>query len=89
MAVTAADDGEGDGKKQSALLRGLTWLKTKIDSMAIANVGRDYIGQPELPWSVELRTAVSELQLEPVLPEDLRPLQPLPFPIRQRRQQTD
>ena len=72
MTVTAADDGEGDGKKQPALLRGLTWLKTKIDSMAIANVDRDYIGQPELPWAVELRTVANQTTLK--MREDLWPM---------------
>ena len=72
MTVTAADDGDGDGKKQPALLRGLTWLKTKIDSMAIANVDRDYIGQPELPWAVELRTVANQTTLK--MREDLWPM---------------
>lgn len=64
MAVTATNDGEEGGKKQPALLRGLTWLKTKIDSMAIASVDRNYIGQPELPWAVELRTDANQTTLK-------------------------
>lgn len=72
MAVTAADDGEDGDKKQPALLRGLTWLKTKIDSMAIASVDRNYIGQPELPWAVELRTEANQTTLK--MREDLWPM---------------
>ena len=36
------------------------WVKTLIDSMAVATVDRSYIEQPQKPWSVELRTEAGE-----------------------------
>ena len=54
-----AGDGENE-KKQPAVLKGLMWVKTLIDSMAVATVDRSYIEQPKKPWSVELRTEAGE-----------------------------
>ena len=60
MSMTAyAGDGENE-KKQPAVVKGLMWVKTLIDSMAVATVDRSYIEQPKKPWSVELRTEAGE-----------------------------
>lgn len=47
-------------KGKPVLLQPLYWVKTLIDSSAVANVDRSYIEQPKLPWSVELRTEFSQ-----------------------------
>ena len=57
VAVAQTEDGK---KNQNFVVKGLMWVKTLIDSMAVANVDRNYIEQPKLPWSVELRTEVSQ-----------------------------
>ena len=57
LTVLAED---GKAQKEFFLLRGLKWVKTLIDSSAVAKVDRDYIGQPKRPWSVELRSDANQ-----------------------------
>ena len=52
----AADSAKG----KPALLQPLYWVKTLIDSSAIATVDRDYIGQPKRAWSIEARTSLNQ-----------------------------
>jgi len=52
--------GGGEGKSRPLLLKGLYWLKTFIDSSAVAGKDRSYIEQPKQCWSVELRTEATE-----------------------------
>jgi len=47
-------------KGKPVLLQPLYWVKTLIDSSAVAAVDRNYIEQPKLPWSVEFRTEFSQ-----------------------------
>ncbi|MBR2205229.1 MAG: DUF4421 family protein [Prevotella sp.] len=47
-------------KGKPVLLQPFYWVKTLIDSSAVATVDRSYIEQPKLPWSVELRTEFSQ-----------------------------
>lgn len=59
MPMTAyADDGENE-KKQPFVVKGVMWVKTLIDSMAVATIDRSYIEQPKKPWAIELRTETS------------------------------
>lgn len=54
-----------DGAKgKPALLQPLYWVKTLIDSSAVATIDRDYIEQPTRAWSVELRNEFSENTLK-------------------------
>jgi len=56
---------EGETKKNSNfVVKGLMWVKTLIDSMAVANVDRSYIEQPKKPWAVEARSSVSHSTLK-------------------------
>ena len=48
--------GDGEGKQRPWLLKGLYWVKTLIDSSAVAGKDRSYIEQPKKPWAVELRS---------------------------------
>lgn len=57
-------EGEEPKKDQNFVTKGLMWVKTLIDSMAVANVDRSYIEQPKLPWAVELRTVASQSTLK-------------------------
>ena len=56
--------GDSEGKQRPLLLRGLYWLKTLIDSSAVAGKDRSYIEQPERPWAVELRTEATQSSLK-------------------------
>ena len=58
-----AGDGDKAEKKQSFIEKGLMFVKTTIDSMAVAKVDRSYIEQPKKPWAVELRTEFNECLL--------------------------
>ena len=58
-----AGDGES-GKKQPFIVKGVMWVKTLIDSMAVATVDRSYIEQPKKPWAIEVRTDASENSLK-------------------------
>ena len=56
MPMTAyADEGENE-KKEFFVVKGVKWVKTLIDSMAMARVDRSYIEQPKKPWAVEVRS---------------------------------
>lgn len=58
--VAYAGDGAKGEKKESFVKKGLMWVKTTIDTMAVAKVDRSYIEQPKRPWSIELRNEFSE-----------------------------
>ena len=57
---------QGEEKKtnQNFVVKGLMWVKTLIDSMAVANIDRSYIEQPKKPWAVEARSSISHSSLE-------------------------
>ena len=46
-------------KGKPALLQPLYWVKTLIDSSAVATVDRNYIEQPKKPWAVEARSTIN------------------------------
>ena len=46
-------------KGKPTLLQPLYWVKTLIDSSAVATVDRNYIEQPKKPWAVEARSTVN------------------------------
>lgn len=50
-------------KGKPALLQPLYWVKTLIDSSAVATVDRSYIEQPKKPWAVEVRSSISHSTL--------------------------
>lgn len=52
--------GDGEGKQHPWLLKGLYWVKTLIDSSAVAGKDRSYIEQPKKPWAVELRSETTQ-----------------------------
>ena len=56
--------GDGEGKQRPWLLKGLYWVKTLIDSSAVAGKDRSYIEQPKRPWAVELRNEFNESTLK-------------------------
>ena len=60
--MAMAQDGEKE-KNQNFVVKGLMWVKTLIDSMAVANVDRSYIEQPKKPWAVEARSSISHSTL--------------------------
>ena len=51
-------------KGKPTLLQPLYWVKTLIDSSAVATVDRNYIEQPKKPWAVEARSSVSHSVLK-------------------------
>lgn len=51
-------------KEKSGLLRPIYWVKTLIDSSAVATVDRSYIEQPEQEWAVEARTTLNQSTLK-------------------------
>ena len=51
-------------KGKPVLLQPLYWVKTLIDSSAVATVDRSYIEQPKKPWAVEARSSVNHSTLE-------------------------
>lgn len=51
-------------RQKPLLLRPLYWVKTLIDSSAVATVDRRYIEQPRQQWAVELRTDLSKSKLD-------------------------
>lgn len=61
--TTSAQEDEPK-KSQSFLVKGVMWVKTLIDSMAVANIDRNYIEQPKKPWAVEVRSSISHSTLE-------------------------
>ena len=65
-----AGDGDKTEKKYTGVMKGVMWLKTTLDSMAVAHVDRSYIEQPKHGLAVELRTEASEnfLKMESSFP---------------------
>lgn len=55
------------------LLQPLYWVKTLIDSSAVATVDRRYIEQPEKPWAIEVRGTMNQstLKMETTWDEEL------------------
>ena len=51
-------------KGKFVLLQPLYWVKTLIDSSAVATVDRDYIQQPKPAWAIEARTTVNQSTLK-------------------------
>lgn len=64
VPLMASAQGEEKKSNQNFVVKGLMWVKTLIDSMAVANVDRSYIEQPKKPWAVEARSSVSHSSLE-------------------------
>lgn len=60
MPLAASAEGGEAKKSQNFVTKSLMWVKTLIDSMAVASIDRSYIEQPKLPWAVELRTSISQ-----------------------------
>ena len=56
--------GDGEGKQRPWLLKGLYWVKTLIDSSAVAGKDRSYIEQPKKAWAVELRTEATQTSMK-------------------------
>lgn len=56
--------GDGEGKQHPWLLKGLYWVKTLIDSSAVAGKDRSYIEQPKKPWAVELRSEATQTSMK-------------------------
>lgn len=51
-------------KEKPALLRPIYWVKTLIDSSAVATVDRRYIEQPKQEWAIEARTTMNQATLK-------------------------
>ncbi len=64
VPLMASAQGEEKKSNQNFVVKGLMWVKTLIDSMAVANVDRSYIEQPKKPWAVEARSSISHSSLE-------------------------
>ena len=64
QAAMEKSETEKSGDNQFFLWKGVLWVKTLIDSMAIATVDRSYIEQPKRPWAVELRSSASQATLK-------------------------
>ena len=64
LPLMASAQGEEKKSDQNFVVKGLMWVKTLIDSMAVANVDRSYIEQPKKPWAVEVRSSISHSSLE-------------------------
>jgi len=64
VPLMASAQGEEKKSDQNFVVKGLMWVKTLIDSMAVANVDRSYIEQPKKPWAVEARSSISHSSLE-------------------------
>lgn len=64
MPLVVSAQAEEPKKSQNFVVKGLMWVKTLIDSMAVANVDRSYIEQPKRPWAVELRTEAGQSTLK-------------------------
>ena len=64
VPLMASAKGEEKKSDQNFVVKGLMWVKTLIDSMAVANVDRSYIEQPKKPWAVEARSSISHSSLE-------------------------
>ena len=64
VPLMASAQGEEKKSDQNFVVKGLMWVKTLIDSMAVANIDRSYIEQPKKPWAVEARSSISHSSLE-------------------------
>ncbi len=64
VPLTALAGDGADEKKTPGILKPVMWLKTLIDSMAVATIDRSYIEQPKRPWAVELRNEFNESTLK-------------------------
>ena len=64
QVATEKPETEKSGNNQFFLWKGVLWVKTLIDSMAVATVDRSYIEQPKRPWALELRTSASQATLK-------------------------
>lgn len=64
VPLMASAQGEEKKSNQNFVVKGLMWVKTLIDSMAVANIDRSYIEQPKKPWAVEARSSISHSSLE-------------------------
>lgn len=64
VPLMACAQGEEKKTNQNFVVKGLMWVKTLIDSMAVANIDRSYIEQPKKPWAVEARSSISHSSLE-------------------------
>ena len=51
-------------KEKPVLLRPIYWVKTLIDSSAVATVDRSYIEQPKPAWAIEARTTLNQATLK-------------------------
>ena len=51
-------------KGKPVLLQPLYWVKTLIDSSAVATVDRNYIEQPKPSWAIEARTTLNQATLK-------------------------
>ena len=51
-------------KGKPVLLQPLYWVKTLIDSSAVATVDRNYIEQPKPSWAIEARTTLNQTTLK-------------------------
>lgn len=55
LFALSADSAKG----KPALLQPVYWVKTLIDTSAIATIDRDYIEQPKRAWAIEARTTLN------------------------------
>ena len=51
-------------KGKPVLLQPLYWVKTLIDSSAVATIDRDYIEQPKPAWAIEARSTLNQSTLK-------------------------
>ena len=64
VPLMACAQGEEKKTNQNLVVKGLMWVKTLIDSMAVANIDRSYIEQPKKPWAVEARSSINHSSME-------------------------
>ena len=53
-----------EAKGKPVLLQPLYWVKTLIDSSAVATIDRHYIEQPKPAWAIEARTTLNQATLK-------------------------
>lgn len=53
-----------EAKGKPVLLQPLYWVKTLIDSSAVATVDRNYIEQPKPAWAIEARSSLNQSTLK-------------------------
>ena len=64
VPLMACAQGEEKKTNQNFVVKGLMWVKTLIDSMAVATIDRSYIEQPKKPWAVEARSSINHSSME-------------------------